>query len=822
VALKVLRSELASALGPDRFLQEIDIAAKLNHPHILGLFDCGEADGFLYYVMPYVEGQSLRDKLAKEGELPITEAVRILRDVVDALSHAHKHNVVHRDIKPDNVMLTERHAVVTDFGVAKAVSDATGAIGLTTEGVALGTPTYMAPEQAAADPHIDHRADIYAVGALAYELLTGRPPFLGTTPQMILSAHLTDAPEPVTKYREAVAPALAELVMKCLEKKAADRWQTAEELLPRLEALATPSGGVTPTGMVPVDRMTKRRWMMAGGAVGIAAVIALIVVVAVLPRGSGVTLDERRVAVLPFENLTGEDSLNVHGQVAASWITDWLQQVDVLSVVPSMAVQREANALEGVNPVRELAEVTGAGIVVTGSYSRLGDSLRFRAEITDPRRMEVQHTVPPVSVLSVSPEAAFNQLGERIAGALALTLDTVFGWAVSGALGQPSFAAYKEYVIGLDLFTRNRYDEAIEQFTRAFELDTSFYQALMRTAVAHSNRGRYAESDSLTELVEQHRDRLSNFERKWLTWWRASLDGNHLEALRVARELAEVSSIFWYVTGIEALAVNRPLEAVEALERVDPTRGFWKEWIWYWDALTEARHMLGDHRRELRDARRGREQHPVRLTAFRHEAIALAALGRVEEVRVLLDELIGLRPNPTWGHAYEAAVAGREFRAHGYPEAAQEALQLALDRLRAHSPHEAERRSYQYSVGRTLYWLKRWEEAREVFVRLVAEDSNSVDYLGHLGVVHARLGNVDEASRISDWLAALDRPYLYGANTEWQTSIAAVLGNREQAVELLRRSFNEGRSYGIDLHRNIDFDPLRDYPPFQELMRPKG
>jgi serine/threonine-protein kinase len=263
-------------LGPERFHQEIKIAANLHHPHILPLHDSGEADGFLYYVMPYEEGQSLRDKLAKEGELPITEAVRILRDVVDALDHAHKHGVVHRDIKPDNVLLSERHALVTDPGVAKAVSEATGRQKRTTEGVALGTPAYMAPEQAAADKHIDHRADIYAIGVVAYELLTGRIPFLGTTPQMILSAHMTDTPEPVTKYRESVPPALEQLVMKCLEKKAADRWQSAEELLPQLEALATPSGGVTPTGTVPVDRVAKRRSMNLAVATGVAVAVTVL------------------------------------------------------------------------------------------------------------------------------------------------------------------------------------------------------------------------------------------------------------------------------------------------------------------------------------------------------------------------------------------------------------------------------------------------------------------------------------------------------------------------------------------------------------------
>ena len=183
VALKLLRPELAATLGPDRFLREIQIAAQLQHPHILPLLDSGEVDGFLYYVMPYVDGESLRARLARQGELSVAEAARVLREVADALSYAHERGVVHRDIKPDNVLLSGRHALVTDFGVAKAVSEATGRQALTTAGVALGTPTYMAPEQATADPHTDHRVDLYALGATAYELLTGRPPFVAPTAQ---------------------------------------------------------------------------------------------------------------------------------------------------------------------------------------------------------------------------------------------------------------------------------------------------------------------------------------------------------------------------------------------------------------------------------------------------------------------------------------------------------------------------------------------------------------------------------------------------------------------------------------------------------------
>ncbi len=274
VALKVLRQELAAAMGAERFHREIQIAARLQHPHVLPLLDSGEAGGLLYYAMPFVEGQSLRERLAREGALPVGDAVRILRDVVDALTEAHAHGVVHRDIKPENIMLRGRHALVADFGVAKAVSEATGRQTLTTAGGARGTPAYMAPEQASADPHLDHRVDIYAVGAVAYELLTGRPVFMGTTPQMVLSAHVTEAPAPITRYRETVPRALEALVMRCLEKRPADRWQSAEELLPQLEAHATPSGGITPTETKPVAAIPGRRRLHPVKVV--AAVVALI------------------------------------------------------------------------------------------------------------------------------------------------------------------------------------------------------------------------------------------------------------------------------------------------------------------------------------------------------------------------------------------------------------------------------------------------------------------------------------------------------------------------------------------------------------------
>lgn len=247
VVIKVLPPEMAAGVNVERFRREIELAASLQHPHIVPLLAAGQAGDLLYYTMPMVEGESLRTKLAREGELPVGETIRILTDVADALAYAYAHDVVHRDIKPDNVLLSGKHALVTDFGVSKAVGASSGG-SLTSLGVALGTPAYMAPEQAAADPHVDHRADLYALGVLGYEMLTGRPPFIGPTPQATLAAQVTQIPQPVTAQRPVVSAALNALVMRCLEKHPADRWQSGNEVLQQLEAMATPSDGMTPTG----------------------------------------------------------------------------------------------------------------------------------------------------------------------------------------------------------------------------------------------------------------------------------------------------------------------------------------------------------------------------------------------------------------------------------------------------------------------------------------------------------------------------------------------------------------------------------------------
>ncbi|HEX6534051.1 MAG TPA: serine/threonine-protein kinase [Gemmatimonadaceae bacterium] len=287
VVVKVLAPELAAGVSVERFEREIRVAASLQQANIVPVLTAGEVDGLPYYTMPLVDGESLRARLAL-GPLPIGETVSILRDVARALAYAHRHGVVHRDVKPDNVLLSEGAAVVTDFGIAKALAasktrehDGT----LTQIGAALGTPAYMAPEQAAADPGIDHRADVYAFGAMAYELLAGRPPFHGRTPHRMLAAQMTERPEPVGALRPDVPPALAALVMRCLEKEPADRMQSAAELLRELDAVATSGARAAAPAIALASRRTLARALgtWAAALAGVALLARLAVAAVGLP-----------------------------------------------------------------------------------------------------------------------------------------------------------------------------------------------------------------------------------------------------------------------------------------------------------------------------------------------------------------------------------------------------------------------------------------------------------------------------------------------------------------------------------------------------------
>ena len=244
VAIKVLHPELSAVFGPERSVKEIELTTNLQHPHILPLFDSGSANGLLYYVMPYVDGETLRARLEREGQLPVEDALRIATESADALHYAHQHDIVHRDIKPENILLQNGHALVADFGIALSVKQA-GGQRMTQTGLSLGTPQYMAPEQAMGDKDVDAHADTYALGAETYEMLAGQPPFTGPNGQAIIAKVITEKAPSLRALRPAVSPGVDAAVARALEKLPADRWQTTERFA---EALMRPSAAVATDG----------------------------------------------------------------------------------------------------------------------------------------------------------------------------------------------------------------------------------------------------------------------------------------------------------------------------------------------------------------------------------------------------------------------------------------------------------------------------------------------------------------------------------------------------------------------------------------------
>ncbi|HET8649799.1 MAG TPA: protein kinase, partial [Gemmatimonadales bacterium] len=328
-------------------------------------------------VMPHVRGESLRARLAREGALPVTDTCRILRDVADALAAAHREGIVHRDIKPENILLGGGHALVADFGVAKAVNDAAASsTGLTTAGLAVGTPAYMAPEQASGDSNIDARADLYAFGVLAYEMLTGNAPFSGATPQQLIAAQIAETPEPVSKRRASIPPNLAELVMRCLAKHPADRPRSADEVLAILEQI--PSGA---TGLQPAVR---RRWVpfVAAGAVVVVAA-ALVALAAMRGRFGGISASGdtvHSIAVLPFRSL-GADS-------SGAYLGDGVSEeiLNSLSRLPGLAVIGRTSSFRFRGPdvdAKVVGRTLDAGALLSGSIQRSGDAVRITAELVD-------------------------------------------------------------------------------------------------------------------------------------------------------------------------------------------------------------------------------------------------------------------------------------------------------------------------------------------------------------------------------------------------------------------------------------------------------
>ena len=463
VVVKVLPPQFASEVSAARFRQEVELAARLQHPNILPVLAAGTRDDLIYYIIPYVPGESLRHRLTREGRLPVPDALEILREMADALAYAHSEGILHRDIKPENVLLMGRHASLTDFGVARALSEARTGEQLTETGLAVGTPGYMAPEQAAGERHIDARADVYALAIVGYEMLTGKPPFEGPTAQAVLAAHLTTTPKPLRTIRPEVPARVSEVVARALQKNPADRLRTAAELRDGLK-VELPAAG---------PGWRRRAWW-AGGVIGLVLILAGLATFTRSTRPHGV--DENLLAVAPFDAIS--PSVKEYREGVLTILSRSLDGAGpIRTVSPTVVVRRWAGESDPTS-ASALGRGTGAGLVVFGQVVPAGaDSVRLSATIYDVRR---ERSLAEVEVRDA------RQRIDRIADTLAVRLlrevarTRPVGAVRFASLGSTSLPAIKLFLAAEQFYRGGQWDSTVVYAQRAIAVDSDFTLALRR------------------------------------------------------------------------------------------------------------------------------------------------------------------------------------------------------------------------------------------------------------------------------------------------------------------------------------------------------
>jgi tRNA A-37 threonylcarbamoyl transferase component Bud32/tetratricopeptide (TPR) repeat protein len=823
VAIKVLRPDLAEAIGTDRFLREIRTTANLSHPHILPLFDSGEADGFLFYVMPFVAGESLGDRLEREGQLPVEDAIQIAREVADALAYAHDKGVIHRDIKPANILLERGHALLADFGIAQAKAGAEETK-LTGSGMSLGTPSYMSPEQIAGNREMDGRSDQYALASVLYEMLVGHAPFTGADIQAVMRQHLAaDAPS-MTQARPTVPKGVAKAVHRALAKTPADRFRTMPEFEKALAGATLPL-----LARIPMGRA--RAVIFAGTVVLGLAVVAVVASVWGPEASRRPEYDQHRAVIVPFNNLTGdpgfdEEAMYVTAQVGGCLDRTGLVESDYIN--PVMQWWRATADQRAQDPdfdTRQgLADQFKVGFLVEGTVLAGTDSLEFRAGVLESRRPGVVHSVDPVRVPRDRPDdqAGLDRLCDALAAGIARLLDDVVGEAVAEAPGQYSYpsslAAWREWRASRAAYYDEDLPRSLRHIRAVTELEPAFTNAYTAEAVVLRNLQRFQESDSVLRIAEQSLDELAPANLAYAQWARARLDGDCQGAYLAYKDFrAGDPAIPWYWAS-DAIRVNRPSEALEVLGAMDPDSPLLRDVAGYWDISADALHILEDHEAELREVRRGRERHPGNIPLTRGEIRALVALGRVEEARALVEQTTAGTTNPF--PIVRDAV--RELRAHSHREASRVMAEWYLGQLQSRPEDVAVTAGHKEQLFFVHYVLERWDDALGLAEELVRIDPENRNFLGSLGAAYARTGRLEEAQRVLDQLESLAIPYDWGRTTAWRARIHAVLGERDQAVQLLRQAYEDGWCYSVMHHTETDFEGLKGFGPFEAFLEPRG
>jgi len=751
VAIKVLRPELAGALGAERFLREVRVAAQLHHPHVLTLHDSGRAPGIsengtpsggevLYYVMPYVEGESLRDRLRREGPLPITDALRIASEVAGALAFAHAKGIVHRDIKPENILLATHgrddwHALVADFGIARVLAGDAGHV--TSTGVSIGTPAYMSPEQALGDRVADGRVDIYSLGCVLYEMLVGEPPFTGPNAAAIVARHLSAPVPSIRTVRPSVSPELESIVRAALEKVPADRIPDADAFKAAVDrvrtrlgvetALAESTRAVTPA--LPV-RGAVRRWPLLAAAAAAVAIMAFMVASRLREtRAEPSTVPNRvpalnplRVAVPPFR-FTGDSGAAYLADASTDDLLAALARAGKLRILARSSVP----ALDSTHRTpAAIASAVGAGSVVDGAFRQQGDSLTFDVALVDANtgeQMWAGHFRRAARNLAGLQDSVARAITERLTGRSEPSS------TAESRLTPVNGAAYDAYLRGTYLASRlNRgrnqtalEDSAVRSFERASELDPSY--ALPHAAIAAIYQSRFFTADPRPAVEE--------------------------------RAFVEVE---------KALALD-PNLAEAYLQKGN---------------LTWTRAKEFPHEAAVRLLRKAADLKPSLLAA--HEALGSIYMhvGLLDRALAEYDTALTLDPTTTF-------TPGRIARVHWY----RGQYELALKEFDALTGRTY--RSWSEERALVLDLVGRTDAAMAILDSLAAEGIGGSDVDAAIAVMSARQGKRTAA------LAAIVRAERGGGqashfhHAEYSIAVAyALLGDADSAITYLRRTANDG------------------------------
>jgi eukaryotic-like serine/threonine-protein kinase len=737
VAIKVLRPEIAVLLGVERFLREIRFAAQLQHPHIVPLFDSGEAGGSLYYVMPYVAGQSLRQRLERDGPLPLGDAVGITRDVCDALTYAHGQDIVHRDIKPENILLEVGHALVADFGLARAIA-AAGGEKLSETGMTVGTPAYMSPEQAGAESRIDGRSDVYSLGCVLYEMLAGAPPFTGPSAQALLARHALDPVPPLRTVRKAVPEQVEHAVMKALEKVPADRFPSAAAFA---AALTAPSA--------PLTRQPGRSKRLAALIAGIVVLLGAGGWLAARARSASPPRIQR-IAVLPLENLTGDTTQSFFVDGMHEALVDELAQIEAVSVISRTSVLR----YRGVDrpPLPEIARRLGVDAVVEGTVARSGDSVRVAVQLIDGRTN--RHLWAKTYVRDLRDVLRlYGELVTDVAGQIRSAVTPVEQHRLADArqIDPDVYTLSLKGGYQCGLWTEHGLRSGIQLLRQAVERDPTYAPAYARLAGCYSDLSffGYAPPGDLNPIA------------------RAAVT----RALELDSTLGEAHATLGWIRFVTDLDFDGPDQDFQRALELSP--GSAPILLLYSNYLTLAGRFADgvalNRRAILLDPLSAATSVSLGWTYFKAH--------RYDESIAQLRRTLELEPG-YWAAHFEL---GWGYQQNGMPDAAVAHCDSAV----ANAP-QADDQVVLGTCGWVYGQAGRRQKAQETLQRLTAISSRR-------------------------WLDPVQTSYVYMG-----------LGDRDRAVEALRKGAREHSQSLVFLKVDPFFDPLRSDPRFKALLRELG